>query len=465
MKRVLRYVFGISLMMLVAASLFAQRGGGQGGGGQRGGPQAPVDPNLPDKPTAVAIPTMSAEVTGPGAMFDSTTSLPPGKGLAAYKYEAKEYFVTGTANKQPYKTRIVVRKPIDGSKFSGLVLEEAMHPSGAAHMFEFNSTYLMSSGHGALEIYTAGLQELTAQNNERYKDLKVAQDQVPEILAQIGALVKQSNGPFGSTVRKMVMGGTSATAGVLIRYLPGHMVYRTPDMKVIYDGFMPTSNGATIQKVDVPLIQIPTMTEVSSGTVTARQDGDAPGDQFRVYEFAGMAHVDSRDSVRFKPDPCKNPASQFPLQAYFSVALNYLFEWVDKGKVPPHADRIWIDRNSANDGSLMALDEFGNARGGIRNPYVDVPTAKISVRNEAAVPPITNPSAWITAHGAGAPAQMCGLGGYQIAMSQEQLKKLYGNKKTYQDRVKRRLDEFEKAGWSLPVYRETILADAAKIEF
>jgi hypothetical protein len=181
--------------------------------------------------------------------------------------------------------------------------------------------------------------------------------------------------------------------------------------------------------------------------------------------FAGMAHVDSRDSVRFKPNPCKNPASQFPLQAYFSVALNYLFEWVDKGKVPPHADRIWIDRNSANDGSLMALDENGNPRGGIRNPYVDVPTAKISVRNEAAVPPITNPSAWIAAHGAGAPAQMCGLGGYQIAMSAEQLKKLYGNKKTYQERVKRRLDELEKTGWSLPVYRETILADAAKVEF
>src|SRR5262245_27219208 len=356
--------------------------------GQRG--VAPVqDPSLPDKPTAVSIPSISGEITGPGTMFDSAPSLPPGKNLTHYGYEAKEYFVSGTANKQPYKTRIVVRRPTDASKFSGLLLEEAMHPSGAAHMFEFTSTYLMSSGHAAVEIYTAGLQELTAQNNERYKDLKVANDQVPEILAQVGALVKQNqpNGPLGGlTVRKMVMGGTSATAAVLIRYLPAHMVYRTPDMKVIYDGFMPTSNGATIQKIDVPLIQIPTMTEVSSGTVTARQDGDAPGDQFRVYEFSGMAHVDSRYSVRFKPDPCKNPVSQFPLQAYFSVALNYLFEWVDKGTVPPHADRIWIDRNSANDGSLMALDEYGNARGGIRNPYVDVPTAKISVRNEAAVP-------------------------------------------------------------------------------
>jgi hypothetical protein len=242
------------------------------------------------------------------------------------------------------------------------------------------------------------------------------------------------------------------------------MVYRTPDMKHIYDGFMPTSNGGAVRQVDVPTIQVPTMTEVI-GNVTNRQDGDAPGDQFRLYEFAGMAHVDSRDSVRFKPDPCKNPISLFPLQAYFSVALNHLFEWVDKGKVPPRADRIWTDRNSGNDGSMMALDEHGNARGGIRNPYVDVPVSKYGVRNEGANPPIANPGAWIAERGAAAANQMCGLAGYQMPMSKDQLKKLYGNKRTYEDRVKRRLDELEKAGWSLPVYRETILADAARVEF
>jgi Alpha/beta hydrolase domain len=435
--------------------------------GQRGAPASP-DSTLPDKPTAVSTPSISNEVTAPGTMFDSAPSLPPGKGLAHYGYEAKEYFVFGTANKQPYKTRIVVRKPSDKSKFSGLVLAEAMHPSGAAHMFEFTSTYTMSSGHAAVEIVTAGLDQLIAHNKDRYKDLKIEQDQVPEILAQVGALIKgnQNNSPLaGLAVRKVVLGGTSATAAVLIRYLPAHMVYRTPDMKLIYDGFMPTSNGVTIRQVDVPLIQIPTMTEVSSGTVTARQDGDAPGDQFRLYEFAGMAHVDSRDSVRFKPDPCKNPVSQFPLQAYFSLALQHLFDWVDKGKIPPRADRILLDRNVTNVGSLMALDEQGNARGGIRNPYVDIPTAKIAVRNEAATTPISNPSAWIAARGPAGATQMCGLAGYQIAFSPEQLRKLYNNKKNYVDRVKRRLDELEKAGWSLPIYRETILADAAKVDF
>ena len=31
--------------------------------------------------------------------------------------------------------------------------------------------------------------------------------------------------------------------------------------------------------------------------------------------------------------------------------------------------------------------------------------------------------------------------------------------------VEKRLTELEKSGWSLPVYRELILADAAKVSF
>ena len=86
-----------------------------------------------------------------------------------------------------------------------------------------------------------------------------------------------------------------------------------------------------------------------------------------------MAHVDSRDAAGYYPDPCRYPISRFPLAAYMSVALDHLWKWLDKGLVPPRADRILVDRDADNDGSLMALDEIGNVRGGIRNPYIDVP--------------------------------------------------------------------------------------------
>jgi hypothetical protein len=254
------------------------------------------------------------------------------------------------------------------------------------------------------------------------------------------------------------------TAGVLINYLPAHMVYRTPQMQRIYDGFLPMSNGALIREVDVPLIHVPTMHEVS-GNITNRQDGDEPGKQYRLYEFSGMGHIDTRDSVRMQPNPCVDPLSTFPVQAYMSVALDHLFKWVDAGTVPPRADRIWLDRNQFNDGSMMALDEHGNPRGGIRTTYVDVPAVKYVIRPAAITPVIPNAGAYIASRGQAAANQMCGLSTAQIAFTPEKLKSLYRNKQGYVKAVEARLAALEKAGWSLPLYRELILSDAAKVNF
>jgi Alpha/beta hydrolase domain len=454
-----------TLAVLGIVIALAATAGGQGRG------QAVPPANLPENPTPVALPEVSGPVTGPGTMYESVQSLAPGKGLSNFDYEAKEYFVSGTANGRPYKTRVVVRKPVSDAKFNGLVLAEPMHPSGSAHMFEFTSIYGMSTGYVAIDMLIGGMQQVIDHNPERYKDFKIEPPQNNEVIAQIGALVRssrssQGSGPMaGLRVRKMILAGTSATAGTLINYLPAHMVYRTPDMQRIFDGFMPTSNGSVIRQIDVPLIHVPTMLEVRGANITSRQDGDAPGDQYRVYEFPGMGHVDSRDNVRLIPNPCKYPTNQFPAQAFMSVALHHLFQWVDKGIVPPNADRIWKDRNEKNDGSPMVMDEHGNPRGGVRNTYVDVPTASHNVPNEAAAELIPNPSAYVAKGGMQAARQMCGLASYQVDLTKAELKQLYGSRQNYRSQVEKRLTELEKAGWSLPVYREMILADAAKVEF
>jgi len=451
-----------TLTVLGIVIALAATAGGQGRG------QAVPPANLPENPAPVALPEVSGPVTGPGTMYESVQSLAPGKELSNFNYEAKEYFVSGTANGRPYKTRVVVRKPVSSARFNGLVLAEPMHPSGSAHMFEFTSIYGMSTGYIAVDMLIGGMQQVIDHNPERYKDFRIEPSQNNEVIAQIGSLMraKQSSSPLaGLAVRKMILAGTSATAGTLINYLPAHMVYRTPDMQRIFDGFMPTSNGSVIRQIDVPLIHVPTMLEVRGANVTGRQDGDAPGDQYRVYEFPGMGHVDSRDNVRLIPNPCKYPTNQFPAQAFMSVALHHLFQWVDKGIVPPGADRIWKDRNEKNDGSPMVMDEHGNPRGGVRNTYVDVPTASHNVPNEAAAELIANPSAYVAKGGMQAARQMCGLASYQIDLTKAELKQLYGSKQNYRSKVEKRLTELEKAGWSLPVYREMILADAAKVEF
>ncbi len=50
--------------------------------------------------------------------------------MAHFRYEATEYFVTGVASGKPYKTRLVVRRPSDSARFSGIVLAEIL----PAHM-------------------------------------------------------------------------------------------------------------------------------------------------------------------------------------------------------------------------------------------------------------------------------------------------------------------------------------------
>jgi hypothetical protein len=460
--------------LLAAQSPIPTRGGGAGQGPRGGG--AFDASTLPSSPAAVALPSITPPVGGPGPMFESLMALPAGDDLAHFNYEAAEYFVSGTANGQPYTTRIVLRKPVDTARASGLVLAESMHPSGNAWMFHFTHRYSMSAGHIGLDVLTSTHQPFVEFNEQRYRNLRVAAGQAPEILAQVGALMRSKDSPLAAyRIRRMILAGTSASAAVVINYLPAHTVLRLADMRPVYDGFLPTSTGATIaaqitaggtaRSIDVPIVQVPTMTEVASANVTARQDGDTPGNQFRVYEFPGMAHIDSRDAAAYYPNPCKLPISRFPMAAYMSVALDHLWKWVDKGTVPPRADRILVDRNEGNDGSLMALDEYGNPRGGIRNPYVDVPVKAFAVRNAGASPPVPNAHPFVASRTPQAQAQLCGLAGYEVPLPAAQLKKLYKDPKSYRARVEKRLDELTKQGWSLPVYREIILRDAAAVNF
>src|SRR5690242_19574996 len=147
---------GVVRMPLIAVALLAtssmvlaQAPGGPGPGGF-GGPGAPggqgrrgTEPPAP--PQVAAIPSFKP-LTGPGKVYDSASALWPGKGLDRYNYVADEYLLTGTAAGDPYVTRLVIRRPKDDRKFSGLVIAEPVHPSAAAaHAFEYNSLYLMDT--------------------------------------------------------------------------------------------------------------------------------------------------------------------------------------------------------------------------------------------------------------------------------------------------------------------------------
>ena len=459
------------------------RGGGRGGRGAQPAAAEPVKQVVAPLPAAI-------EVTGPGEFYETfmddhddakKTDVPAKDTYAKFNYEAREYFISGTTSSgMPYKTRIVIRKPKNNTRFNSLILAESMHPSGNPWVFHFTQTYAMTTGVIGLEILTTTPAGLAAANEARYKDLVVPNGAANDILAQVGALLKSDHkdNPLsglavtGLAVRKIVLAGSSASAAVVQNYLTSaHMVQRLADMKPIYDAFMPTSANGQIPVLDVPTILVPTMRETFTGNGTTQPDNE----RLRVYEFAGMAHIDSRVAGGYYPDPCKYPISRYPMGAEMAIALDKLFAWVDKGIAPPHADRFYVDFNPDNKpkldrdkGSLLALDEFGNVKGGIRNTYVDVPVKTFHVPNEGAEPRISNPNHFIAArriNGQDPDAQLCGLGNFETALSKDQLKKLYKNPKDYYNKVTQRYDELVKEGWALPVYKEMVLAEAASVTF
>jgi hypothetical protein len=402
-------------------------------------------------------PTISAPVTGPGPMFPGLQRVPAGTGLADHKYVVTEYFVSGTASGKPYTTRILIRQPEEQSRFSGIVVAEPMHASGNSWMFFFSRIYMMRHGHISVEIApqkAATEATIVASNPQRYAALTIPEaGQANEILAQVGAWLK-SNGPTspltGMRVRRLIMMGTSQSAGTLRGYLPAHAAWRMPDGKPIFDGFLATSTaGMPIPSVDVPLIQIATQTEVNGaaakGSAYRRPDGDAPGDEFRLYEIAGMPHNDSRENPTYSPDPCKTTVTRFPVGAMMAMALHHVIEWADTGTAPPRADRIVVENGA------LALDADGNAKGGVRNTYVDVPVAKYGVPNSADPKPGTRDDFY------------CGIAGYEAMLAPDRLHALHTDAAAYRGKVRQRLGELTKAGWFLSEYAGQVTGDAEHV--
>jgi hypothetical protein len=415
----------------------------------------------------VAIPKTSGPIDGPGAMVPGLRDLPKGADLGDFNYLAKEYFVSGTANGKPYTTRIVVRQPRDLKKFSGIVVSEIMHSSGNSWMFFNTHTYVMSQGHIHVEIASQKApteNSIIKGNPERYKSLSIPDAaQVNEITAQIGALIKSTakDSPFaGLKIRHSFLMGTSQSSGALVQYLRTHAVQRMPDGSAIFDGFFPTSvvGNNPIPQIDVPLIQMNTQTEVNStaamGNRYRRPDTDEKGNQYRLYEMAGMPHNDSRENPTYTPNPCDKPVTRFPVGGMMAMGLDHLIQWVDKGKVPPRADRIVVENGG------IVVDQFGNAKGGVRNTYVDVPIAQYSVPNVA-----TGSRANVQINGQQAASFYCSIAGFEIPMKQAEVGQRYGTPDKYRKQVSESLKKLIKEGWFLPLYSKQAESDAMKISF
>ena len=391
-----------------------------------------------------------------GAARPTVTEPPPGTtllpgdtafDLASVGYERSEWFLDGTANAyssavplasdggwtvtsslpRTYKTRIIVNRPADPSRFNGTVVVEWLNVSGlvdAAPAWLQTHVELIRRGYAwvGVSAQAVGVNQLkcptlappfcpAAGDPARYGSLSHPGDSYSyDMFSQAGQAVLDDPDVLGGLVPERLIGfGESQSASRLVTYIDA--VHPLVD---VYDGFFVYSRGAAgaalsqglglpnaapvaptriRADLDVPVLVF--QTETDAGGLQARQPDS---DRYRLWEVAGTSHFDQyglstgrndvgeQESVEEwfdfmqhptnQPNPtftCNSPINTGPATFVLRAAMAHLNRWITDGTLPPVAPRL------DTSGSPYALDPVtGIALGGVRTPAVDVPVAKLS---------------------------------------------------------------------------------------
>jgi hypothetical protein len=405
--------------------------------------------------STVAAPTVLGPIavtTTPGAGI--TRDYPffaaaPQFDLARAGYVEEEFFLQGTASRfqtspaangvelssgHAYKTRIVVRRPVDKARFNGVVLVEWANVTsgyGIDLHWQYSQEHLVRQGYVFVRVdaQRVGVHQpgtgLRDWSPTRYGSLDVTaggtitDDSLSyDIFSQA---VKAVKGPareqlLGSLVPKVVLAvGQSQSASRLTNYYNS-----IQPLHKIVDGFLlQVSGGPFRTDIAAPLIRVLSENEVRGGQAAIRQP-DSP--TFRSWEVAGTAHVDywwvqTRQAIAIRdgmtPPNLKcapEPASHVPLQYVLNAGYHHLAKWVTNNIQPPNAPYIEVSSLSP---VVITRDANGIAHGGIRQQEVEVPTAT----NRGDQPGMTP----------GCPTNY----GTHIPFSDQKLQQLYSSKDAY----------------------------------
>ncbi|WP_373355496.1 alpha/beta hydrolase domain-containing protein [Pseudoroseicyclus sp. CXY001] len=364
---------------------------------------------------------------------------------AFFDYVEDEFFITGEANGAPYTTRFVFRHPADPEAFSGYVSIETLHPAQSAQMWMASRVGGMMNGHGYVEVVnTPGLiGSLQAYNPGRYADLAiegaVTEQGQPdpaqnEIIAQIANLVQVAN-PLGDdwNAEYLVMSGASATSRTAMNFMEaenGANAWQAEDGSPIIDAmYVWDTDGPTQEVLDstysVPVIILSTETEFMDGPRVFAEDSDEEGSQFRLYQVAGMPHLESREMYEAGWSDCTDPIDDFWYNAMVFQGLDWMYDWLAEGEAPPMADKIQYESEEVD--AAIVRDEYGNAMGGVRSPQVEVPRETFTTPNAGGF--------------------VCTLMGISVPLDAETLGGLYTSPGDYRAQLTEATVELIEDGW------------------
>lgn len=367
-------------------------------------------------------PVPSPKVTGPVAGQPTSLSA---LDLAAHGYVEEEFFLEGTARAYeptgplpedgrwsvqtgttaPYRTRVLVRRPRDPSKFKGVVQVEWLNVSGgldAAPDWGLGNAELLRGRFAwvGVSAQATGIRNLKESRPDRYGNLDHPGDAYSyDIYSQAAQALRRpadTNLLGGSKfkVKRLIADGESQSAFQMVSYINA-----VQPLTRMFDGFFVHSrfsNGAALAEGGSGAIPNPTFirTDGKAPILVLESETDVPrhlsarqpdSARYRLWEVAGTAHYDEdglhaltgipkADMAVTPPLGCTPRINSAPQRYVVDTAINNLARWANGGRPPPRAPRVAV----SDEPPTIERDEFGNARGGIRLPQLEAPTATLS---------------------------------------------------------------------------------------
>lgn len=378
----------------------------------------------------------------------------------------------------PYKTRFIVRRPIDPDRFNGIVIVEWANVSAGYDLSLVSTPGIYDEGFAYVSVMTQrngvyGFEEnprgLVYWDEARYGSLSIPDDGLSyDIFTQAARAIgpdRPTTGidPMGGLEVKMLFAmGESQSGGRLLSYANGiQPIEDTFDAIIMLvnsgrgNDFLPevahsVENGKTVvrnvssrvrEDINCKAFVLNSQSESLLMGNLVQPDTE----NIRSWQMAGVSHFSPafmEDAInRSNRDGVTDTFSGFSAYDTNVGDWTYIFEsvlvqlkgWIENDTAPLSMDAMEVKN------MLLGYkeDEYGNVLGGVRLPELEVPTARYFANT-----------------------MITGLIGYKIPFTEAELKALYPTHQDYVDQVTAAATAAAEAGIILPYRAQEYIREA-----